>query len=125
MLKNYGKQCSFMEAAPVHPKAKEFEMIDQILEANANIYNLALQDLAGNTTTLVNEEYQQIWHLLSPLALLCASRIQPTQLNRMPLFLAFSTLSRASSCLLRNCLCSGGTFAFRQRLLFSVHSLSK
>ena len=34
-----------MEPAPVHPKAEEFEIIDQILDANPNIYSLALQDL--------------------------------------------------------------------------------
>ena len=49
MHKNYEKQRSFMESAPVHPKAKEFEIIDQILDANSNIYNLALQDLTVHT----------------------------------------------------------------------------
>ena len=51
MHKNYEIQRSFMEAAPVHPKAKEFEMIDQILDANPNIYNLAFQDLTANTAS--------------------------------------------------------------------------
>ena len=49
MRKSYEKQRSFMEPAPVHPKAKEFEIIDQILDANPNIYNLALQDLTKGT----------------------------------------------------------------------------
>ncbi len=38
-----------MEPAPAHPKTKEFEMIDQILDENPNIYNKALQDLTKGT----------------------------------------------------------------------------
>ena len=38
-----------MEPAPVHPKAKEFEIIDQILDTNPNIYNKAFQDLTKGT----------------------------------------------------------------------------
>jgi IS5 family transposase len=49
MHKNHEKQRSFMEPAPVHPKAKEFEIIDQILEGNPNIYNKAVQDLTKGT----------------------------------------------------------------------------
>ncbi|MCP4703507.1 MAG: ISNCY family transposase [candidate division Zixibacteria bacterium] len=49
MHKNYEKQRSFMEPAPVHPKAKEFEIIDQILDENPNIYNSAFQDLTKGT----------------------------------------------------------------------------
>lgn len=49
MHKSYEKQRSFMEPAPVHPKAKQPEIINQILDANPNIYSLALQDLTVHT----------------------------------------------------------------------------
>ena len=49
MHKNYEKQRSFMESASVHLKARELEIIDQILDANPNIYNTALQDLTKAT----------------------------------------------------------------------------
>ncbi|MBU0946404.1 MAG: hypothetical protein KJ804_10405 [Proteobacteria bacterium] len=52
MRKTCKKQLPLSEATTVHPKVKELEKINSILDANFNIYELAAQDFlrADNDT---------------------------------------------------------------------------